>query len=75
MKNGVKGCPHSIILDERKLRNVIESDIAKTHKIELRSIDDRAILEYVDEIIVNRDESISIKYKSGKLSNHQFLEG
>ena len=65
MKKGACGCTNYISVDERKLRYLVETNISRIHGLELSTVSDEEILLYVDEIVGNRDETLTIKYKNG----------
>lgn len=72
MMNGVNACHDSQNIDEYLLRKLVFSEISKLFNISNANVSEEHVLMYVDEIFINSDHTITIKYKNKTISTRGF---
>lgn len=70
--NGVNACHDSQNIDEYLLRKLVFSEISKLFNISNANVSEEHVLMYVDEIFINSDHTITIKYKNKTISTRGF---
>lgn len=72
MKKGIRICPHSQSIEEKKLKFLIETNLSKVYNLEMKTITDEDILMHIEEIVVDSNQSMTIKHKNRKMITLNF---
>lgn len=68
LKKGVRVCPGSVNIEENKLRHIIENEVSKQLGIQYNEVNDEVIIQHVEEIIVNENGELLLRYKTGLIT-------